>query len=79
MAVVQAKMPKRTFIESYSGNEANPKWLTPVLKGKQKWVAALKQHDKEIKAVQAKLALLEKQNRITISRAEGHQPRNVHR
>ncbi len=67
LAVVQAKMPKRTFIESYSGNEANPKWLTPVLKGKQKWVAALKENEKEIKAIQKRLAALEAENRITIA------------
>ncbi|MEJ2535382.1 MAG: RNA polymerase sigma factor RpoD, partial [Gammaproteobacteria bacterium] len=67
MAVGQARMPKKTFIESYSGQEADPKWLTPLLKGKQKWVPALKEHEKEIKAVQEKLARLEAQNRITIS------------
>jgi len=42
MAVVQARMPKMTFLKSFAENEANPKWLTPMLRGKQKWVAALK-------------------------------------
>ena len=67
MAVVQAKMPKRTFITSYSGNESDPKWLTPLLKGNQKWVPALKQQAEEIRAVQEKLARLESEARIPIS------------
>jgi len=67
MAVLQAKMPKKLFIESYSGHEANPRWLTPLLRGKQKWVPALKQHAEEIRAVQEKLAQLEKVHRITIA------------
>jgi RNA polymerase primary sigma factor len=67
LAVVQARMPKKTFIEAYAGNEANPKWMTPLLRGKQKWVAALKANQPEIKAVQEKLAGLEAENRITIA------------
>jgi len=67
MAVLQAKMPKRAFIESYHGNEANTEWLTPVLKGKQKWVPAMRQQAKEIQAVQDKLGQLEAENRITIA------------
>ncbi|KAA9131298.1 RNA polymerase sigma factor RpoD [Marinihelvus fidelis] len=67
MAVGQARMPKRTFIESYSGSEADTKWLTPLLKGKQKWATALKTHEKEIKAIQAKLGQMELVNRITIA------------
>ena len=67
LAVVQARVPKKTFIEAYSGNEANPKWMTPLLRGKQKWVSALKANQAEIKAVQEKLAALEAENRITIA------------
>jgi RNA polymerase primary sigma factor len=67
MAVVQARMPKKTFIQTYSGNEANTRWITSLLKGKQKWVPALKEHKVEIKTVQEKLGGLEGQNRITIA------------
>ena len=51
LAVAQAKMPKRTFITSYTGNESNSKWLAPLLKGKQKWVPALKQVAPDIKLI----------------------------
>jgi RNA polymerase primary sigma factor len=67
MAVVQAKMPKSVFLKSFTENEANPKWLTPILKGTQKWVPALKEYAPEIRTVQEKLARLEKESRLTIA------------
>ena len=67
LAVRQAKMPKRTFITSYTGNETDPKWLTPLLRGKQKWVPALKQVAPDIRLIQEKLSRLENETRITIA------------
>jgi RNA polymerase primary sigma factor len=67
MAVIQAKMPKSVFLKSFTENEANPEWLTPILKGKQKWVPALAEYADEIRAVQEKLARLEKEARVTIA------------
>ncbi|MDX1555579.1 MAG: RNA polymerase sigma factor region1.1 domain-containing protein, partial [Xanthomonadales bacterium] len=56
LAVIEAKMPKTTFIKSFSENEADTKWLTPILRGKQKWVPALKERAPEIRVIQKKLA-----------------------
>ncbi len=67
MAVIQSRMPKKTFIETYSGNEANPRWITSLVRGKQKWVPALKENAAEIKTMQEKLGVLASQNRITIA------------
>ncbi len=67
MAVVQARMPKMTFLKSFAENEANPKWLNPMLKGTQKWVPALKEVAPEIRLVQEKLARIEKESRLTIA------------
>jgi len=67
MAVRQAKMPKLTFIKSFHEHEADPKWLGPVLKGKQKWVAPLSEYTDDIREVQARLARREVANRITIA------------
>jgi len=67
MAVVQAKMPKSIFLKSFTENEANPEWLTPILKGKQKWVPALAEYKDEIRLVQEKLGRIEKESRITIA------------
>jgi RNA polymerase primary sigma factor len=67
MVVRQAKMPKLSFIKSFHQNEANPDWLTPILKGKQKWVSSLSEYRDEIHEVQARLARREVANRITIA------------
>jgi RNA polymerase primary sigma factor len=67
MAVMQSKMPKSVFLKSFTENEANPKWLTPILRGKQKWVPALKEYAPEIRRVQEKLARLERGARLTIA------------
>jgi len=67
MAVVQAKMPKSVFLKSFTENEANTKWLTPILKGKQKWVPALKEYAPEIRTVQEKLSRLEQDAQVTIA------------
>jgi RNA polymerase primary sigma factor len=67
MAVRQAKMPKTSFIKSFHENEANTGWLEPILKGKQKWVAALSEYKEDIWEVQTRLARREVANRITIA------------
>ncbi len=67
MAVLQARMPKMTFLKSFAENEANPKWLAPMLRGKQKWVSALKEYAPEIKTVQEKLSRIENESRLTIA------------
>jgi RNA polymerase primary sigma factor len=67
MAVRQAKMPKMSFIKSFHENEANPKWLDPILKGKQNGVAPLSEYADDIREVQARLARRETANRITIA------------
>jgi len=67
MAVIQSKMPKSVFLKSFTENEANTKWLVPILKGNQKWVPALKEYAGEIRTVQEKLGRLEKESRLTIA------------
>ncbi|MCW8926604.1 MAG: RNA polymerase sigma factor RpoD, partial [Xanthomonadales bacterium] len=67
MAVRQAKMPKLSFIKSFHENEADPKWIDSVLKGKQKWVAQLAEYTDDIREVQARLARRQVANRITIA------------
>ncbi len=67
MAVFQAKMPKSIFIKSFTENEANHRWLTPILKGTQKWVAPLKEYAPEIRVVQTKLGRIETETRLTIA------------
>ena len=67
MAVVQSRMPKMTFLKSFAENEANTRWLVPILQGKQKWVPALKEHAVEIRTVQERLARIENESRLSIA------------
>jgi len=67
LAVVQARMPKAMFLKSFAENEANPRWLTPILKGRQKWVAQLRVHGPEIRLIQEKLARIEVESRLSIA------------
>jgi len=66
MAVRQAKMPKTIFVRGFTGNEANKQWLGSVLKGKQKWVAALSEYNSDILELQVRLGRLQLENRVTI-------------
>ena len=66
MAVRQAKMPKTTFVRSFTGNEANRQWLDSVLSGKQKWVSALSEYNSDILELQVRLGRLQLENRVTI-------------
>ena len=67
LAVFEAKMPKTIFIKSFSENESDPRWLTPILKGTQKWVVALKERAPEIRAIQKKLGQIAENAMITIA------------
>ena len=66
MAVRQAKMPKTTFVKSFTENEADKKWLNSVLSGKQKWVSALSEYTDDILELQTRLGRLQCANRVTI-------------
>jgi len=66
MVVRQAKMPKTTFVRSFTGNEANKQWLDSVLSGKQKWVSALSEYSSDILELQVRLGRLQLANRVTI-------------
>jgi len=67
MAVLQARMPKVTFLKSFAENEANSKWLASMLRGKQKWVPALREYAPAIKTIQEKLARIENDSRLSIA------------
>ncbi len=67
LAVIESKMPKASFIKSFSESEADTRWLTPILKGKQKWVPALKERATEIRTIQKKLGQIEEESMLTIA------------
>ncbi|HEX9583437.1 MAG TPA: RNA polymerase sigma factor RpoD [Gammaproteobacteria bacterium] len=66
ICVREAKMPRKDFIASFPGKESNPNWLRSISRKKAKYVPALKERAKEIKRLQAKLAAVEEETRLSI-------------
>jgi RNA polymerase primary sigma factor len=66
LCVREAKMPRRDFIASFAGRESNPNWLRSFARKKAKFVPALKERATEIKRLQAKLASIEDETRLSI-------------
>jgi RNA polymerase primary sigma factor len=67
MAVRQAKMPKTTFIKTFTEHEADRGWLDSVTGGKQKWVSSLLEYRSDIDELQVRLGRLQNGNLITIA------------
>ena len=55
-----AKMPRKEFIQSYPGNEANPDWGIKISKMRKPWAKVIKENIDEVTRQHNKLAKLEK-------------------
>ncbi|MCK5898646.1 MAG: RNA polymerase sigma factor RpoD [Methylococcales bacterium] len=66
--VSKAKMPRKEFIQSFSKNESNPKWLTPYLKetDKNPYFSVIKAHEKQLKKLQLELLVIEETQGLSI-------------
>lgn len=64
--VAKAKMPRKTFIKSFPGNETNVDWIEQHLKTKEDYVEDLAHYKIDIVRSQRKLAALEEKNKLTI-------------
>ena len=53
-------MPRKEFIQSYPGNEANPNWGVKISKMRKPWVKVIKENIDEVTRQHNKLAKLEK-------------------
>jgi len=58
--VKKARMPRKEFIQSYSGNEANPDWGIKMSRTKKPWAKFIKENLQELTRFNNKLAKLEK-------------------
>ncbi|MCK5729401.1 MAG: RNA polymerase sigma factor RpoD, partial [Methylococcales bacterium] len=66
--VSKGKMPRKEFIQSFSKNESNTKWLAPYLKetDKNPYFAVIKAHEKQIKKLQLELLEIEETQGLSI-------------
>ena len=58
--VKNARMPRKKFIQSYSGNEANPEWGLKMSRTRKPWVRVVKDNIEEVTRLQNRLARLER-------------------
>jgi len=55
LCVRDAKMPRKTFVKEFPGNETNPEWIPEIIKKKRDYSDVLRQFQEEIMRSQRKL------------------------
>ncbi len=58
MAVNRSRMPRKTFISTFSGSETNPEWLQGHLKKEAKYSEVLAEYAEDIEKAQRKLQMI---------------------
>ena len=67
LAVREAKMPRKTFITTFTGNESNPNWIRTHSRKNYPYGIAMKEHVRDVKRLQGRLAQTERHSRLLIS------------
>ncbi|EJL6505368.1 RNA polymerase sigma factor RpoD [Vibrio cholerae] len=68
-AVVEvAKMPKKSFITLFTGNESNEEWLDKVLASDKPYVAKVREQEEEIRRSIQKLQMIEQETSLSVER-----------
>ena len=65
--VKRGRMPRKEFIQDFSGNEADPSWSEKIAKSRKPWAKEVKANLAEIVRLQNKLSRLEKIIQLPIS------------
>ncbi|MFG0605150.1 RNA polymerase sigma factor RpoD [Vibrio mimicus] len=68
-AVVEvAKMPKKSFIALFTGNESNEEWLDKVLASDKPYVQKVREQEEEIRRSIQKLQMIEQETSLSVER-----------
>ncbi|UZJ42894.1 RNA polymerase sigma factor RpoD [Marinimicrobium sp. C6131] len=67
MCVRQSRMPRKTFMKEFPGNETNEDWIPGIIKKKRDYSDALKSVEGDIARAQRKLAQLEEEAGLTLA------------
>lgn len=65
--VRKARMPRKTFIKEFPGNEVNDDWITEVIKKKRDYSEALKRYLPDIQRAQRKLKQIEEHSDLALA------------
>ncbi|PIE24858.1 MAG: RNA polymerase sigma factor RpoD [Neptuniibacter caesariensis] len=63
----RAKMPRKTFIQGFPGNEVNPDWFTQIIESDESYSRAIKTNLIELKRAQKKLIQAETDTGISLA------------
>ncbi|MFN3234897.1 MAG: RNA polymerase sigma factor RpoD [Gammaproteobacteria bacterium] len=66
LCVKEAKMPRKTFVTTFSKNETNEEWIQQFLKKNSNYKANLEVIAPDVERAQRKLKLIEEQTKLTI-------------
>ena len=66
LAVRGAKMPRKNFIATFTGKESNPNWIRTHSRRNYPYGEAMKEHVKDIKRLQRRLADIESRSHLSI-------------
>lgn len=66
LSVNGARMPRKTFISTFSGSETDPSWIEQHVKKKSKYSEPLAEHAEEILKAQRKLQLIEESCSLSV-------------
>ncbi len=67
VVVDRGGMPRKDFIASFVGNEADGEWLEKQIRAKRKHSSTVSAHREEIRRQQNKLRMLQQKNRMTVA------------
>ncbi|MBV7300365.1 RNA polymerase sigma factor RpoD [Enterovibrio sp. NIFS-20-8] len=68
LCVDQAKMPKKTFVQLFSGNESSDNWLDAALATEKPYVDRLKQYEEDLRRCVQKLKIIEDETGLSVER-----------
>ncbi|WP_049721138.1 RNA polymerase sigma factor RpoD [Gilvimarinus polysaccharolyticus] len=67
LCIRRAKMPRKTFIKEFPGNESNDQWISEIIAKKRDYSEALKTYEPEIARAQRKLNQVEVESGLPLS------------
>ncbi|KLV02197.1 hypothetical protein ABT56_21585 [Photobacterium aquae] len=68
MCVDNSKMPKKTFVNLFAGNEASTEWIDEALNSGKPYAERLKQYEEDLRRCALKLRMLEQDTGLSIER-----------
>ncbi|RUO20417.1 RNA polymerase sigma factor RpoD [Aliidiomarina iranensis] len=70
LCLEQAKLPKRTFVQAFAGNETSMSWFDDVIAKEKKYAEALEEHREEVARCSGKLRAIAEETGLSIAKVK---------